>query len=131
MLVGLAVLFISQFFSYCADDSYGIMTMDAEFNTHGTYWLSTGPVGTGWQLHAVAPYLFAVFAFIYFTVRCETAYWRRWGYLLTVILAFGCLAPGAWVCGGFKLGLAGYGLMIWAVARNRSDRNKSAVSSKL
>ncbi len=122
MIVGLAIVFVSQWFQYGTGEGVGVLSMNSIYETHGVYWFPNGYGGTGWEMHPVAPYLLPVLACIYFTALSESVFWRKWGYLLTVVLAFPCLLAGEGKCGGCMAGLIGACFMIWGSVLNRKDR---------
>jgi hypothetical protein len=122
MTVALAVLFVSQFFAYAEDRGYGVLSMDSNYNTSGTYWVDLEPSGTGWEIHPYARLIIPFLAFAYITSLCEQPWWRNWGYLASVMLVFICLSPGQQWMPGTRLGFVSLGLAIWAAVQNRRAR---------
>ena len=126
MLAALAVLFVSQFMTYSTSNVYGYVTpTDGWRGTHAVWHYENNPEGTGWEIHRHAMLIIPLLAYVYLSSFWKKDFWRRWGYLISLVLIFACLTPGEWTEYGFKLGLAAFGLAIWATVLNRRDR-KSA-----
>ncbi|HWA97997.1 MAG TPA: hypothetical protein VG713_05870 [Pirellulales bacterium] len=122
MVVAIGLLFVSQFFTYHEYSGTGTLSVDADWNTYGTYWPDLEPVGTGWQIHPQAWIVIPALAIVYFTAFCERAWWRRWGYLASVFLVMICLAHGQQWVTGTRLGLGAWALSIWSAVQNRNER---------
>jgi hypothetical protein len=124
MLTSIIVLFVSQFFMYAESTGYGILSMDAEYNTSGTYWSSYNAVGTGWQVHpGMAGVVIPLLALAYVSKICEGALWRSWGYLGSVILLSSCVLDGGQeYMTGTRIGFVAMAIAIWATIENRRMR---------
>jgi hypothetical protein len=124
MLTATVVLFVSQFFMYSESTDYGMLSMDANYNTHGTYWFTGDPVGTGWQIHWQAKLIIPLLAVAYLSKICEDLRWRAWGYLASVFLVFFSMTPGQQWMTGMRIGFAAMAIAIWAAVENRRLRIK-------
>lgn len=121
MLVSLAVLFVGQFFTCAVSTGFAHLSVDADFNTRGTYWYTYNPTGTGWQIHPAAKYALPLLAALYLTAVCENALFRRWGYWASLLPVFLCVSPLQWVTWGGKICLAGFLLAMAAAVRNKKE----------
>lgn len=94
VVVMLVLLFASQFFMYNDSSSYGMLFVDADFNTTGYYYSDYSPVGTGWQIHPQAYIIIACLVVLYLNDFTSGRFWTRFGYWITLVLTFMCIVPG-------------------------------------
>ena len=130
MLVGIALMFAAQFLPYATPDGRGSLYVDSQFNTLGHYWFTNGPGGTGWEVHEYARYLLPAFAVIYLSRICETVFWKKWGYLLTLIFSTGCWGQATADTKGFWVGILGFAAMCSGAYQNRKGRKASEANAK-
>lgn len=86
LLIGLTLLFFSQFLLYHHNGNYGIAMAD------GAGGLSTGiyldPPATGWDEHPLARLVLPALFVVYVSLLRFKPFWVRWGYGVSVFLMF-------------------------------------------
>ncbi len=118
-LVALALLFVSQFFNYYNPHNWGTLSIRSDFSTVGHYYFDTQQGGTGWKIHKWAPYALMLLAAFLGTDIAESWTFRRWGYWVSIPLAWMALIPGGISAPGAKMGLIAVGLLLVAAIWNR------------
>lgn len=75
-------------------DSYGVLSISADWSTHGTYWIGDSAT-TGWEVRPLAPlvlgYLFLMFA----SKKYHGAFWHKHGYKVAAALMLFFTTGGA------------------------------------
>ena len=127
-LLGLALLFVSQFFTYYHPHNWGTLSIRSDFSTVGHYYFDTQQGGTGWQIHKWAPFAMMLLAAFLGTDIAESRHFLRFGYWVSIPIAWMALIPGGISAPGAKMGLIAVGLMLVAAIWNmRREKAKRAV----
>ncbi len=117
-LIALVLLFVSQFFSYYQSRNTGFLSIHSDFSTTGYYRFDPVKGGTGWEIHKWASYALMFLAAFHGSSLSESRTFRRFGFWLSLPIAFMAVTPGSITQPGGKMGIAALGLFLIAAIWN-------------
>lgn len=124
-LASVALLFASQFFTYYQSRNWGTLSVRADFSTVGHYYFDPVKGGTGWEIHPWATIVLITLAAMHGSSLPESRLFRRFGYWLTVPIAFFAASPGSISHPGGKMGVASLALFLIAAIWNLCSKDRA------
>lgn len=125
MLAAIITQFVTMFINVRDVDSYGVLSISADWSTHGTYWIGDSAT-TGWGVRPLGPFVLTYLFLMFATKKYEGSFWKVHGYKMAAALMLFFTTGGAplRVFGGFLSAAAQVVAFVAAYKHGKELKNK-------